>query len=72
MEFKEGDEVVLCGLKKGQFAIYANGQEGEIIDIGEIQIMVKFENGQYWWFDKCNLELNKRFLRDKKLKELGI
>ena len=72
MEFKEGDEVVLCGLKKGQFAIFENGHEGKIIDISEIQILVQFENGDYWWFDKSNLKLNIRSIRDRKLKELGI
>lgn len=72
MEFEEGDEVVLCGLKPGQFDYYNNGDEGIIIDVYEIQIMVQFENGDYWWFDKCNLVLNKRFIRDRKLKELGI
>jgi hypothetical protein len=72
MEFKEGDEVVLCDLKPGQFDYYNNGDEGVIIDVCEIQIMVRFRNNDYWWFDECNLELNKRSIRDRKLKELGI
>lgn len=65
-------KLLLCGLKTGQFAIYTNGDEGIIIDIDEIQILVQFENGDYWWFDKSNLKLNIRSIRDRKLKDIGI
>lgn len=72
-----GDEVEVFGLGPDQYPFYKNGIEGEVGEIDGTKILVTFRNKEnkiedWAWFDKENLKLSIRCIRERKLNELGI